>query len=207
MGRYGKIDESFGGGNLYRLIWAESRKVTLVCETGTYTLPHYVAVEPLRNPKVWILEKWLPPDQITALTAEEWTADPDCIAQGPYPARGDYAMAALPLTCDPSQANIDKLVQWVEAGRKRTRGQNAVAIQNEVDAKEKTRDRKRRDMIDNQLLPYGGEAYVGSGRAKRGTKTVSPQYSANDLGLPTKSGYSGVSPVHRPVTYEVPLSD
>ncbi len=204
MSRFGKIDDAFGGGNVFRLIWAPSRNVTLMLDRGPTTLPLYAAVEPLANPNVWVLEKWLPPDKVTSLTREEWNASPECLMQGPFPDKGDYVLAALPLTCHPSQANIDKLVSWVMAGGNFSRAQNALAIQNRIDAQERAKDSKRKDMIDDALLPFGGEAYSGRKRG-RGTKTVTAKYSAQDLGLPTKSGYSGVSPVHKPVTYKVPL--
>lgn len=212
MKKYGSVIDggTYNNANLYRLIWAPSRHVTLMLDRGATTLPKYVAVEPLANPNVWLLEKWRPCGEITSVSREDWNApNSEWLMQGPYPSDGDYEMAGLPLTCDPASANIDKLIMWVEAGKGFTPQQNALAIQNKLDYAEKEKDRIRKDMIDNRLLPFGGEAWSSgvSSRSQRGTKTVHITHSAEELGLPTKAGYTGVSPVHKPVVYEVPLGE
>lgn len=212
MARHGKVPVSGGrynGANLYRLIWAPSREVTLCLDCGRRNYPLYVSVEPLKNPFLWVLEKWLPVDKVTSATRAEWEADPTCLLSGPYPADGDYVMAGPPLTCEPANANIDKLIMWIEAGERFTPGQNALAIQNKIDADEKTKRRVIKDKIDDRCLPFGGEAWASgtSVRSKRNTKTINVKHSARDLGLPVKSGYTGVSPVHKPVRYKVPIHD
>lgn len=216
MVKYGTIPEHYGGGNVFRLIWAPSRMVTLMLDRGPTTLPYYQAIEqihagPMKNHAVWVVEKWLPPEAITTATSQEWNANPELLMQGPYPSNGDYCMAALPLTCSPEDANIEKLVSWIEAGKGFTPAQHAIAIQNEVDAKEKTRDRIRREMIEDRLLPFAGEAWSGitssaTGRNGRGTKNITLRHSANDLGMPTKPGIHP-HPHQAPQTFRVPLKD
>ena len=207
MGRFGKVDDADGGHNKYRLIYAPSRRVILMLDRGATTVQFYLTVEPLSNPNVWLLEKWMKVEAYTHLTKEEWNADPMSLRMGPYP-KGAWQMAGPPLTCTPDQANIDKLVQWIETKRY-TPAQNAIAIQNKVHAEEQARSAKVGDMIRDRLLPYGGEAWAGrgnkTGRVGRNPKTVNTKYSANELGLPTKSGSTGLVPRQRPVTYEVPL--
>lgn len=218
MAKYGKIDEGYGGGNVFRLIWAPSRKVTLMLDCGPVTLEYYAAIEQIsagrmKNHAVWVMEKWLGPEALTTATPEEWNSNPELLMQGPYPANGDYCMAALPLTCDPASANIDKLVAWIEGGKGFTPQQHAIALQNEVDGKERDKDRIRRDMIEDRLLPFGAEAMVGggsgsNGKTGRGTKIIgTTRRSANELGLPTKPGlHPGLSV--RPTThYQVPIKD
>lgn len=212
MKKYGTVVDggAYNDKNLYRLIWAPSRHVTLMLDRGATTLPKYVAVEPLANPAVWLLEKWRPCGEITSVSREDWNApNSDWLMQGPYPSDGDYEMAGLPLTCDPASANIDKLIMWVEAGKGFSPQMNALAIQNQVDRAEADKRRIIKDKIDDRLLPFGGEAWASgsSVRSKRNTKTVNVTHSARELGLPTKAGYTGVSPVHKPVTYKVPLHD
>jgi hypothetical protein len=129
--------------------------------------------------------------------------------QGPYPQDGDYELSGSPLTCDPASANIDKLIEWVEAGRKFSPQQNAIALQNKMDKEESEKRRTIKDKIDDRLLPYGGEAWASgsSARSKRNTKTIEIKHSANELGLPTRPGHMGLSPIHKPVTYQVPLGE
>lgn len=217
MAKFGKIDEAYGGGNVYRLIWAPSRHVTLMLDRGPTTVPYYKAIEqiaagPMKDDQVWVMEKWLAPEAITTASTEEWNSNPELLMQGPYPSNGDYCMAALPLTCDPASANIEKLVSWIEAGKGFTPAQHAVAFQNQLDKQEATKDRVREDMIRDRLLPFGGEAWSGrtskrTGKNGRGTKILGTRRSANELGLPTAPGiHPGLSV--RPTThYQVPLKD
>lgn len=212
MKKYGSVVDggSYNGANVYRLIWAPSRHVTLMLDRGATTLPKYVAVEPLANPNVWLLEKWRPCGEITSVSREDWNApNSEWLMQGPYPSDGDYELAGLPLTCDPASANIDKLIVWIEAGKGFTPQQNALALQNRLDQEEKDKRRIIKDKIDDKLLPFGGEAWssASSVRSSRSTKTIELKRSANELNLPVKAGYTGVSPVHRPVTYKVPIHD
>lgn len=212
MKKYGSVVDGgvYNNANLYRLIWAPSRLVTLMLDRGATTLPKYVAVEPLANPNLWLLEKWRPCDEITTISKEDWNSpNSEWLMQGPYPSDGDYEMAGLPLACDPASANIDKLIEWIEAGKKFTPQQNALAIQNNLDKAESSKRKLIKDKIDDRLLPFGGEAWASgsSTRSKRNTKTVNIKHSANELGLPTKPGYTGVSPIHKPARYKVPLHD
>ena len=208
MSKYGKVDDADGGFNKFRLIYAPSRRVILMLDRGATTVQFYLTVEPLSNPNVWLLEKFMPVDAYTHLTKEEWNADPMSLRMGPYPDKGAWQMAGPPLTCSPDQANIDKLITWIETKRY-TPAQNAIAIRNKVDAEEKARSAMAADMIRNQLLPFGGEAWSGrgnrTGRVGRNPKTVNVKYSANELGLPTRAGSTGLVPNERPTTYQVPL--
>ena len=208
MAKYGKVDDADGGFNKFRLIYAPSRRVILMLDRGATTVQFYLTVEPLPNPNVWILEKWMPVDRYTHLTKEEWNADPASLRMGPYPEKGAWQIAGLPLTCSPDHANIDKLISWIETPRY-TPAQNAIAIQNKVHAEEKARSAKASDMIRSQLLPYGGEAWSGrgnrTGRVGRNPKTVTVRHSANELGLPTKAGSTGLLPNQQAPVYQVPL--
>lgn len=207
MSRYGLKPPGFGGGNLFRLIWAPSRRVTLQGKPP-YTVGMYAPyrgmapVHPLTPFDVWILEKWLPPGEITDKTKEEWNRDPACLVMGPYPSKGDYCLAASPLGCNPDAANIDKLVAWVQ--NRKSSYENGVFIRDQLEKQQKAKKDEVRARIDNRLLKVsGGEAIVGYG-GHRGTKTTPQRYTANELGLPTQSGYSGMLKNQKPVRYEIP---
>ena len=214
MKRYGSVVDggAYNGSNLYRLIWAPSRAVTLMLDRGATTLPKYVAVEPLFNPAVWVLEKWRSCADIAGeVTQADWNApNSEWLMQGPYPLDGDYELCTqLAVGVDPASANIDKLVVWVEAGKKFSPQQNALALQNKMDEEDKTKRRVIKDKIDDRVLPFAGEAWASgsSVRSKRNTKVIETKHSANELGLPTKPGNMGLSPIHKPVTYQVPLGE
>ena len=200
MARFGLIPAEFGGGNIYRLIWSPSRMVTLVGPDKTITVPLYVgprALDPVGE--CWLLERWLPPNELYAGTEEQWNADPKMLASGTYPKRGDYVLSEA-LSCTPSEANIEKLISWIEAGGKRRAIENQLAIQanleKSLDAKKVVRD----EIIRDAMIPYV-EAMVGYG-GSRGTKTFPILKSAEELGLPFNGG-TGVLK-RKPVTFEVP---
>lgn len=206
MLRFGSVPEEYGGGSLYRLIWAPSRSVVLTGKERTMKVPMYagnLAIQPIQpSGDVWILEKWKAPWEITNLSKKQWNADQDMLNMGPYPARGDYVLCEV-LACEPANANIEKLITWIEQGAKRSPQENRTAIVENMQRQMRDRHNERHARILNRLLPFGGEAYAAAGGG-RGTKTIEMKHSANDLGLPTQSGYTGVSPVHKPVKFEVP---
>jgi hypothetical protein len=136
------------------------------------------------------------------MTPKQWKADPTRLNMGPYPSKGEYCMAATPLTCTPDQANIEKLIMWVE--KRANPYQNSLAIRDDMEREAKNRRKLSNDRIRGALLPFGGEAYASGHGRGRGTKTVKTTRSANELGLPTQSGYSGANPLQKPVTYQVP---
>lgn len=200
MARYGLIDSVYGGGNKYRIIWAPSRLVVLTGQEKTMTIPMYhgpYALEPVGE--VWILEGWLSPWQLYTGTKEQWEADPMMLNTGPYPHRGDYKLRCL-LPGNPSDYNMDFLIQCIEEGPKRSRSEKDQAIQEKMDASVRERKRKMKDIIQDRMRPFGGE-YVG-GAARGNTKTAPILKSRQELGLP-EHGTNAVR-LKNPVTYEIP---
>lgn len=206
MSRFGSRPEEFGGGPRYRLIWAPSRSVILTGKKRTMKVPMYhgkLAIQPIQpSGEVWILEKWVPRWELTDKSEAEWNADEDCLNMGPYPAKGDYVLAET-LACAPAEANIEKLITWIEDGRKRSPQENQIAIRDNMERQLRERHNERHARIRNAMLPFGGEAYAAAGGG-RGTKTIEMKHSAEELGLPTQPGYTGVSPVHKSQKFEVP---
>lgn len=191
MERFGLIPLEFGGGAKYRLIWAPSRHITLTSPDQTITVPMYFgpyAIEPLGSPptydgaNAWILEGWKAPHELYGGTEEQWNADPQMLNLGPYPRRGDFVRHET-LRVNPSDANIEKLISWIEAGGKRRAIENQLHCIEQLE--QKMRDKKRvfNDRIQNRMLPWAGQPVVGPGGSK-GTKTVENTRSREELGLP-----------------------
>jgi hypothetical protein len=197
------IPEEYGGGNKYRLIWAPSRLITLTGRNHTMTVPMYFgphAIEP--RGECWILEKWLAPDELYRGTKEEWEADPKMLNLGPYPARGDYACAEA-LSVNPSDANIEKLITWIEAGRKRRAGDNHRVCVDNLEADLKARRQLRRDMLGDAMRPFGGADPMSGYGGGRNSKTAPLVYSREDLGLPDAGATLAINQKNAPM-YEIP---
>lgn len=204
MARFGKLDEMWGGGNRYRVIWAPSRKVVLTKPEGTFTAQYYGEGAPrtierldcrmspdLKVGECWILEQWKAPWDVAAgWTPEQWNRNPTMLMQGPYPAKGDYVLiqpyGAFP--CVPTLELIERVILLTEDGWKRhSQYENYTAIQAASEKDEKAQDSRNEDRVRNRLLIGSGETFVSS-RAARGTKTVVDKYTTRDIGLPTTSG-------------------
>jgi hypothetical protein len=180
MARFGLVDAAYGGGNKYRIIWAPSRMVVLTGRDKTMTIPMYghtgadgkvkmPYIEPVGD--FWILEAWRSPyDLCGVATVEEWNANPMLLNTGPFPARGDY-MRAETLACSPSDANIQKLITWIEEGGERRPIENFAACEDNLRRSIKDRKDKRDAMLRNVIRPWGGEAFAAAG-GSRGTKTI-----------------------------------
>jgi hypothetical protein len=205
MARFGKLDDHWGGGNRYRVIWAPSRKVILTKPEGTFTAQVYGA-GPHANPRsiqvvncslpglntgeCWILEQWRAPWDCTDKTPEQWNRDPLMLMQGPYPSKGDYFIVepygAFP--CVPPESLIERVILMTEDSWKRhSQSENQVAIDAGREKDEKARDARTEDRIRNRLLMGGGDTVVSS-RHARGTKTILDRLTTRDVGLATTPG-------------------
>lgn len=206
MAKFGKLDDAWGGGNRYRVIWAPSRKVIATKPEGTFTASMYgqgppVTLEALDcgrtvcdgGPKpweCWVLEQWRAPWDCTDKTPEQWNRDPLMLMQGPYPSKGDYfivqpwgAFAAVP-----PEGLIERVILMTEDSWKRhSQSENQVAINEAVEKDQKFRDSRVEDRIRNRLLMGGGDTVVSS-RHARGTKTIVDKYTTRDVGLATTPG-------------------
>ena len=205
MARFGKLDDHWGGGNRYRVIWAPSRKIIAVKPEGTFTVQIYGG-GPQANPKsiqvlncslpgmkigeCWVLEQWRAPWDCTDKTPEQWNRDPLMLMQGPYPSKGDYfavePYGAFPIV--PPEGLIERVILMTEDSWKRhSQSENQIAIEAAAEKDQLARDARVKDRIRNRLLMGGGETVVSS-RHARGTKTIVDRYTTRDVGLPTTSG-------------------
>jgi len=205
MAKFGKLDDFWGGGNRYRVIWAPSRKVILTKPEGTFTAQVYGG-GPTANPRsiqvlncslpglntgeCWVLEQWRAPWDCTDKTPEQWNRDPLMLMQGPYPSKGDYFIVepygAFP--CVPPETLIERVILMTEDSWKRhSQAENQVAVDAAREKDERAKDARIEDRIRNRLLMGGGETVVSSKHA-RGTKTIVDKYTTRDVGLPTTPG-------------------
>jgi hypothetical protein len=195
--------------NKYRIIWAPSRMITLTGAEKTITVAMYVntirglhvypAIEPVGEH--WILEGWKSAEGMTRLTKEQWEADPMMLNMGPFPARGDYVRHET-LNVNPSDANIEKLITWIEAGAKRDYSDNVRFCEEALEADIADRKSKRDALMRNAMRPWGAESYAAAGGG-RNSKTYPILKSREELGLPGEGVTKAMRP-RRPATYEVP---
>lgn len=206
MAKFGKLDEHWGGGNRYRVIWAPSRKVIVTKPEGTFTCSVYGSGPPstpeplncgrptfdggLKPWECWILEQWRAPWDCTDKTPEQWNRDPLMLMQGPYPSKGDYFLVqpygAFPVV--PPEGLIERVILMTEDSWKRhSQSENQIAIEAATEKDAKDRDVRVEDRIRSRLLMGGGETVVSS-RHARGTKTIVDKYTTRDIGLDTTPG-------------------
>ena len=134
---------------------------------------------------VWIMERWLPAAEYAKCTREAW--DRALLNLGPYPDRGEYEVCHVFEACGPTDANIEKLVKWVEASREVRAYDTKVWHQNDAEREKKETQTLAQDMIRNKLPAYGGRA-IASSRVARSFKTRPILKTAEELGLPLTSG-------------------
>lgn len=204
MAKYGTIPAEAGGGNKYRIIWAPSRMVVLTGKDKTMTVSMYsgsYAIEPVGD--YWILEGWRSCADLCGgpMTAKEWNANPVLLNTGPFPARGDYVRRET-LAVNPSDANIEKLITWIEEGAKRSFGDNFYACRDNMDRSIMDRKNKRDALIRDSMRPYGAEPMVGYG-GSRGTKNYPVIKSREELGLPAAGSTTALKSKKR-LMYKLP---
>lgn len=199
MSRFGLIPTEFGGGPKYRIIWAPSRRVVLTGVDKTMVVQMYCApyaIEPVGES--WIIESWKSPTELAgSMTKEEWESNPMMLNTGPYPSRGGFIRRET-LSCNPSDASIEKAVSWLEAGGKRRPIENALFCQDAQERSMKERHAKSRDLIRNAMRPFGMEAFSAAG-GSRMTKTLGNLKTREELGLPAEGVMRAIRPPKREV--------
>jgi len=171
------------GQDLYRIIWAESRRHTAVAKHVTGSdVAREIPVYPGRTG--WVMERWVPPFEFARCSPEEWNSNPILAVLGDYPHRGEYEACHYFEACGPVDANIDKLVTWIEESRKRPFAENLTACRKAAEQDEASRKSTKLDIIGNALPAFGSRPMSGPGGG-RGTKTMPVQLTAQEAGLPT----------------------
>lgn len=182
------------GENLYRIVLGRSRRILGSKMDGVFKWVHAYGPE---FDNQWILERWKSGFEITQMSPQAWNRSMQADVLGPYPDRGDYSRCEVQLSCSPVEANLVKLISWIEESRKRQMSasgpaENATALRDAYEAEKKAKFQKSYDVAYDACSSFLNNPFVstsGSARsAKRGTKTQDFGRTANDLGLPTKSG-------------------
>lgn len=165
------------GENLYRIVFAPSRRFLVVGERARWW-PKYPECG-----DTWVMERWYSPMEYHG-TREAW--DEMCSNLGPYPERGEYDICHHFEFTGPDDCNLDKLISWIEEGRKRNPQENTNALKDAAAKEENDMRNARLDIIGNALPAFGSAPMVGHGGG-RGTKTMPVLRSAQEAGLPTFS--------------------
>lgn len=168
---------------LWRIVHASSRRNLVIDDEGT---PHWLLTYWQVTPPCWILERWLAPEEFAQCTRETWDLNL-AYRLGPWPDRGEYTHAHTFDLIEPAQCNLDKLIAWIEEGRKRSAAETTVAVK-EAHAKEKQDRRANQAAMIDDAFPFKLDAPLSAGRHGRGTKTRSVVRSANELGIGLANG-------------------
>lgn len=184
MGRFGQNPYQE---NMFRIVFAPSR-MSLVCgtfddgSTGGRWMPLYGHLG-----DKWILEKWLTPFEFCRMTREQW--DREMLVNGPFPDRGEYEHCHTFETCTPAEANLDKLIMWINEGKNRSYDEIRAACEAKYQSEDRDVANMQESVIRDALPAFGTVPLVGRGGG-RGTKTDRIRKTAAELGLPTRGGMS-----------------
>lgn len=177
------------GQPLYRIVFAPSRRNLVGGVDGQEYrwVPTYRLLG-----DVWVMERWVDPFEFSQMSREQW--DREMVILGPYPDRGEYTHAHTFETGTPDDASLEKLVMWIEEGRKRPYVEKLLAIK-EAYEKEDLAVASEKDAIIQDAMsawldtPFESMAPgAKSGITGRGSKTAKLMKTAEELGLPTEGG-------------------
>lgn len=175
--------------NLYRLVYAPSVK-KMVGGTfpdgfkGYRARPAYRHIGPF-----WVMEKWISAFELTKMTESQYNSayrdfETGLYPTGPYPSRGVYHYCET-LSCHPSDANIDKLVMWLEHSKQVNPAENQRKLLEDLDKADRDDAKTRWDWADDKKRAAGIRAANFGGTVKP-QKSFPMEKSANDLGLPQR---------------------
>lgn len=171
------------GDALYRVVFAPSRRYLVVGEwpDGSNCARWVPKYKHLGN--VWILEKWRSGEDLHAPGKEDWNLN--LISLGPWPDRGDYDICE-PLSCNPGDANIEKLISWIELGRRHSFQEIRNWHREDALRERRQMQSTAEDVIRNALPAWGAAPFAGA-HGRRVTPLPDLK-SAEELGLPTGPG-------------------
>jgi hypothetical protein len=185
MARYGLNPH---GDNLYRIVLSSSRKSFVA---GKGWMRKYNT-----EPWQYVLERWIPVEQFAGCSRETWDRENSIL--GPYPERGEYELCYTFDTMTPDNASIDKLIAWIEMGKRQSPGEIAQAIKDEQERELAAKRGTMRDRIANMLPAFGVSPLAGYG-GTRGSKTAQMQRSARQVADKVRRDRQ------RTVEYQIPI--
>lgn len=177
------------GEPLYRLVYAPSVKKMVGGKfpdgyIGYRARPAYRHIGPH-----WIIEKWISAIELTRMTEEQYRSayvdkETGLFPTGPYPHRGIYHYCET-LSCNPAEANIDKLVMWLDHSKYVDPAANQRQLLEDIDKADKDDAAHRLDWARDKNRASGIRAANFGGMVKA-QKSYPMEKSANSLGLPQK---------------------
>lgn len=163
---------------LYRIVFAPSRRHIAIDQDRN---AHWIRTY-RRLGDLWVMERWRDAYEYSKMTREQW--DRQLLHQlGPYPDRGEYDHVHTFEAALPDQCNLEKLVSWIEEGRKRSWQENKDACRGQYEAEEREAAATGAAIIDNAYPAFGTTA-ISSRLVSRGTKDRPIIHTAEELGLP-----------------------
>lgn len=186
MARYGLNPH---GEPVYRVVFAPSVKKLVGGKFADGFIGYRVRKSYPHLGACWALEKWLSPFEATRMTEAQYNArytDPETglLYTGPYPQRGTYFLCEA-LSCTPGDANFDKLIAWIEQGKKNDPARNRQAIVEDLERRERYEAQQRFDRC-KELLPAAGIRPANFAGNPKKNKSAPVMRSANELGLPVR---------------------
>lgn len=174
MARYGKVPGKEH--NIFRIVNAATVRMLVKGTWSTTGVPEHKWLPAYSHLKeVWIMEKWLTVMQAFGKNPGDWMDESELV--------GEYHLCHVFEGVSPADANIEKLISWIEAGQRHSFAQVRQAIQADYDLEEKDRKNAIRAVIRDALPSFGTGGYVGP-YGSRGTKTQALR-GASEMGLPT----------------------
>ena len=158
MARFGKNPY---GENLWRIVWAPSRR--MLAGDGTFRWVHAYR----QIGAAWVLEKWVSAWDFAQCSKAKWNET--MLMLGPYPARGEYVHAHT-FGVAVADANVEKLISWIEEGQRRSFQDHVDACRADYDQEEREASATRQAIIRNALPSFGTAPVAGYGGGS-GTKT------------------------------------
>lgn len=191
------------GGNLWRVVWAPSRKWLAggmwqdrsqrpatdseIVIVGRDNYDRRVAEYrwiPKYMQKCWVLERWLSPIQYAgtpeAYALTQWDEEAKLYTLGPYPERGEYEYCGDFTEGEPSYTQIETVINLILAGEKYTRKEKETAIRADEELKQKQALDRAWEIFKESQGAFNNQA-SSVNPAKKTAEKVRFDYSAEDV--------------------------
>lgn len=173
------------GEHLYRLVHGSSRRYLVAGEWPDGSVGAKWVIKYKQHQRDWVLEKWRSAEEICPEGKDWWALQIGV----PFPDRGDYELAHAFEVVHPDNCDLDKLIAWVEAGKRFSLYEKIVDQRAGAQAEKKATAAMALDISRNRLPAFGCRPFF-SRRVARGSEKIVGKvtHTAEELGLPTKNG-------------------
>ena len=122
----------------------------------------------------WVMEAWMTSFEFCGMTADRYAAECGTIIDP----QGEYDLCHEFETCNPGNANLDKLIQWIEMGKRRRSVENQIAVRDELEREDAATHDFVFESYREKMSAFGNAAVSGFGGGS-GTKTKEVRLSAS----------------------------